>query len=382
MADDETQRRFPGTTPPRVLHVADTDVSARFGRMFRQLGFGLATEGLRVSFLTDDPRLASDLDGTPVECLTVKNLTGWWSWGLIRQLGRRLDPPPQLVHLWGTRCLRTIGRWAASREIPVLVHATSVADVECLLQLRRPWVHTYWAAACRGLVSLALSHSREAAEWLTVLPPVLLMPDPPAACQTEEHVLGVVWTGRLDPQAGLETLVDAVAQCARHEQELQVALIGTGPGVQSVWERIRQTNAQHCITLVHEPRSWDQAMGGVDVYVVPARQAELSLAPLLAMALGKTVLASRDQVAEWFVDDRTCWQFTPGSAVELAYLLSRAVDGDRRVQRLGESATSYVREHHMCSAVLPDLLTAYEALLRDSGSGGPLRLESAEARQK
>ena len=100
-------------------------------------------------------------------------------------------------------------------------------------------------------------------------------------------------------------------------------------------------------------------MTGADALVVPDCQHELSVVPLLAMALRKAVLASRDQRAEWFVEDRTTWQFTPGSAIELAYLLTRALEQPKQVLELTATAADYVRTHHSIRTLVADLLVCY-----------------------
>jgi len=79
------------------------------------------------------------------------------------------------------------------------------------------------------------------------------------------------------------------------------------------------------------------------------------------MAHGKTVIAARHQPADWFIEDRTAWQFSPGSAVELAYLLARAIERPQQAQALGESAAAYVRAHHAPSTAVDELLAAYGA---------------------
>ena len=112
-------------------------------------------------------------------------------------------------------------------------------------------------------------------------------------------------------------------------------------------------------------------MPSADALVVPAGQRELSVAPLLAMALHKVVLSSRDQPAEWFSEDRTTWQFTPGSAVELAYLLSRAMEQPQQARVLTTSAAEYVQEHHAMRTLVEDLTSCYaHALATSSGVFG------------
>lgn len=80
------------------------------------------------------------------------------------------------------------------------------------------------------------------------------------------------------------------------------------------------------------------------------------------MASGKIVIAARDQLGDWFVENRTCWQFTPGSAVELAYHLERLASPSRHAAELRKSALAYVRQHHAIGGLVRCLLAAYGRL--------------------
>lgn len=364
MASEDTQstKSEASATPLHILHVANCDIFDRFGQMPRHLALALNADGLRISLLTDDPVAAADIEGTPIGCYLVRVLSGWPAWRLGRQLSRRFVPLPDLVHLWGTTDLHPVSDWARRSGIPVLVSALSIKDVERICR-RGTRKDIQVAVGCRGFLDLLDRQSAALAASTPVCLPALLIPELPVEkCTEDKHTLGVIWTGQFTEDAGLEMLVDAVAGLRRKDCDLQVALVGAGPSTQAMQGRIRVAGVQSCVSLIDEPDLWEKAMGGADVCVVPARQAVLSLAPLLAMALGKIVVASRDQIAEWFIEDQTCWQFTPGSAVELAYHLARVADGDRHAGELRQTATAYVREHHTISQLVSNLAAIYQRI--------------------
>lgn len=253
--------------------------------------------------------------------------------------------------------------------LPVLVHALSARDIEYVVRRRSP-PNLHVALGSSGLLRLARKRSPGLAEEFRVLLPAFLMPDLSDESENNvtSHTLGVIWAGRVDESAGLETLVDAVARLRHKGCDLQAALVGSGPAEGAVRERIRTARVQDCVSLIDEPRLWDRVMRGVDVCVVPSRQHELGLAPLLAMAMGKVVVSSRDQLAEWFIEDQTVWQFTPGSAVELAYHLERVAEGHRRARELGGSAAAYVHRHHAVGRLVQDLRTAYRFAIDGRGA--------------
>jgi len=247
---------------------------------------------------------------------------------------------------------------------------TSQHDV---LRLRRRGVRAnqYVAASCGHLRDELLERWPLLAETVHLIPPALLIPEASVVQPMGQRTLGVMWAGTCDEKSGLTVLIDAIAQLRGKNVDVQVALIGTGSAERAIWQAIRRRGVADSVSLIDEPEIWESALGGVDVCVVPARQEELSLVPLAAMALGKTVIASRDQFAEWFVEDRTAWQFTPGSAVELAYHLGRAAAGHPDAQVLSRSASSYVREHHSITGLIAQLIRVYDRIApATSGSPG------------
>jgi glycosyltransferase involved in cell wall biosynthesis len=343
--------------------VADFEFFDRFGHMFRQLGLGLYEEGWRVSLLTDDAEAVADLEGTPIEARGVGGLSGWRTWRLGTYLASQFSPPPALVHVWGTACLRPLAEWTQRYGIPLLIHLISVADLD---RLRRRGMRSnqHGAAACLRFSTALQQRWPLVGESVHVVTPGLLIPDLSERSATSEHTLGVVWTGRFDQHSGLDVLIEAIGQLRRRDHDVHVVLIGIGPSGRSIWQDARRHGVADCVSLIDEPLLWPGAVSGADVCVVPACQTELGLAPLVMMALGRIVIASRDQLAEWFVEDETAWQFTPGSAVELAYHLSRAAEGHPAALTLAGSAASYVRAHHSITRLITQLAQIYEALTR------------------
>jgi len=255
---------------------------------------------MRITVVTDDRAVVGDLEGTPIDCRRVMTLRGMRAWTVARQIAR--FERPLVVHVWGTACWRSLGERALRFGLPVVVHALSMRDVERLAQRHLP-PGVRVAVASGPLLNAYLERAGEHAARAVAIPLAFLMPDAPAdELETlPENMMSVVWSGQITAQAGLNTLIDAVAQLREKGHELQLALIGAGPADRHVWEHMRRANVIDCVSLVYDARLWDQSMRGVHVCVVPARQCELSLAPLLAMVYGRVVISSRDQIAEWFV---------------------------------------------------------------------------------
>jgi glycosyltransferase involved in cell wall biosynthesis len=346
---------------PHVVHVADAGAFARFGRMFRQLGLALSDEGVRVSLLTDDVAAAAELDGTPVADHVFRPLQGWGAWRLHSFLRREFDPPPDVVHVWGTTGLGYLSDWTLSTNATLLIHVTSRGDLE---RVKRRGVreNEQLVAACDEYGELLRDRWPTLADSFRVLKPSLLRPEKVADLAVRGKTLGVLWSGSLDKDCGLDVLIEAVARLRQRKCDLHVGLIGRGQATRAIWQAIRRKGMQGCFSMIAEPRLWDQAVAGADVYVVPTCEHELSLAPLLAMALGKLVVASRDQLADWYVENETSLQFTPGSAVELAYHVTRAADAHPSVLALARGASEYVRRNHAVTDLAAELAGLYHTL--------------------
>lgn len=350
-----------GANIPHVLHVVDADEYARFGRMFRQLGIALSDEAIRVSLLTDDAHAAAKLDGTPIDDVFFPNLGGWGAWRLRGFLRKQFVEPPDAVHVWGATCLHTLSEWTVALAIPLIIHITSHTDIEAL-QHRGIRSNERLFAGCREFEEQLADRWPTVADGFETLVPAVLTHEVPETPRPRDRTLGVLWSGYYDAHNELSVLVDAVAKLREKDLDLQVALIGYGPSATRAWELIRGAKVADCFTLLDYAGLWDHALPGADVMVVPTTQQHLSLAPLLAMALQKVVITSRDQIAEWFIEDETSLQFTPGSAVELAYHLSRTAAGHPNVLALTRSAAGYVRAHHSIPALATRLADVYHRL--------------------
>jgi glycosyltransferase involved in cell wall biosynthesis len=362
---------------PRVLHVAGGDVFDRFGRMLRQVAFCLADAGVPLDVLTDDRHVAGEFEVGPAGLVTVPALSGWRSWGLADQLQRRLAQLPGVVHLWDARALPRMAPWARAADAALLVYASSRSDLDALLRTR---VEDDWhvVAACSEYADMVQEHIPAIADRVTVAPPSLLTPvtpvrtPPPAdADPPAEPMTGVLWTGRFGDDPGLRLLVDALARVRARGVEMHVVLAGAHDA-NGVWRAARAARVADAVSLIDEPRLWDQAMIGVAACVLPSRQADLSLAPILAMSLRKVVICSSDQAGEWFVDGRTAWAFPPGDAAKLSELLERVVREPQAATALGESAAQHVQRHHRVSDLAAKLIETYRDLYHapDAPSGG------------
>jgi hypothetical protein len=346
-----------------VLHVVSAAVLARWGPMLRKTLWALGESGVAIAVLSDDRDLLASLPEM-MEGRHVEHLGGWRAWPVGGILAH-WSPPPGLVHVWGTAGLGWIEHWATHAGVPVVVHALSLADVERLAH-RAPGARRHVVTIAPGLVARG-PRGWPTENW-TVIPPAAALPFNWTPTGVGGRVPGVLCVEAMEQPAEAGVLVDAVAQLRREGRELQAVIIGAGAGQSAVWRHIRAAGVQDCCVIVDEPRLWEKGLPGADICVVPGCERIPSLAPLLAMGLGKLVIAAREQLGDWFIEERTAWQFTPGSGVELAYLLARAIEQPEQAQQTATSAAEYFEEHHAVGAFVERLIDLYCAVLAQATS--------------
>lgn len=351
-----------GETPRslHILHVADRGVLGRFGPMLTQVVQGLCATGYRNTLLTDEPTAGARLARTPVTCRYRRYLTGWRAWRSGGELANELEPAPNLIHLWGTAAQHAILRWTDAARLPVVVHALGLDDTRRLSSAGlRP--NRHYACASAALVTALRRKFPAAARQTHVIVPAVAPLLRAATDRTAGQLLAALCVSPFSDEQGLGVLIDAVSHLRGRGVDLQMAIVGYGAGLEVVWRRARARQVRECVSLVEGLHLWERVLPEVDAYVVPAAEREFSIVPLLAMALGKPVIASRDQLGEWYIENRTAWEFTPGSVVELAYLLTRVQEHPVQAQELGVSARAYVRAQHSVQTVLEDLNSVYRA---------------------
>ncbi|MCG3129017.1 MAG: hypothetical protein CHACPFDD_03913 [Phycisphaerae bacterium] len=364
------------TPGPYILFVADRASTARFGRMLRQLAIGLVDAGVRVALLTDDAALATEFAPAAIEYHIVPALGGWRAWRTRAQLSDDFADRLTLVHFIGVDALQAVEGWARRRQIPTLVHVAGEAECGWLMQRgARPGQHV--AGMSDGFCRKLCGHPPASFFPIRCFRPALLLsaeteielPPPP-------DTLSVAWVGGWDNRPGLDLLLDAAEQVVRR-RSAQFVLVGAGPGERAVRTAVHRRELDACVTVIGELSMWERAVQGAAILVEPSATSDVSLAPILAMSLGRAVLASDDQRLEWFVPDATCRAFAAGSAASLADAIEWVAAQPDGALALGRAARQWVRAQLSITQLTADLAEFYftldypQRVVRlDAGGGG------------
>jgi glycosyltransferase involved in cell wall biosynthesis len=105
-----------------------------------------------------------------------------------------------------------------------------------------------------------------------------------------------IFLGRLAPEKGLDTLVDAWLVIRATYPEAQLILEGEGPLRPMLEERVRALGMTlgpgHAVDMPGSTADPIEALRGADLFVLPSREEGMSIALLEAMALGIPLVAS------------------------------------------------------------------------------------------
>jgi glycosyltransferase involved in cell wall biosynthesis len=172
-----------------------------------------------------------------------------------------------------------------------------------------------------------------------------------------------VWIGRMVPEKGLQTLLEALAKLGEAKAP-STLVVGDGPmrsrlialcqrlGISDSVRFKRSATRSEVRTLLRDS----------GIFVLPSLKEGLPLSLLEAMAESNMIIASRLSSIEEVLGDAGLY-FTPGDASELADVLARA-SGDPVLRRQkGQAAREIVERRFSWKVVLPQLDDLYKEVV-------------------
>lgn len=173
-----------------------------------------------------------------------------------------------------------------------------------------------------------------------------------------------VFVGRLAPEKGLDTLVEAWAQVRTAQPSAHLTLVGEGPERPKLEARIAALRLVPAVDLPGSVADPALALRAADVFVLPSREEGMSIALLEAMALGMPLVASSVPGNRRLVQDFKHGRLVPPNDPDA---LARAVldqwsNFDRAVH-MGRAARSRVAQEFSIAAVARRHLDYFQKLI-------------------
>ncbi len=182
----------------------------------------------------------------------------------------------------------------------------------------------------------------------------------------------VGFVGTFKPHHGLDTLVDAFASLRRAERDARLLLVGEGPALSSVRERLEELGLSGAarFTGAVPPDQVPSLLSEMDVGVAPYPTRRSYVSPLKVfeyLAAGLPVVASgAEQITELVGDGEAGLLVEPENPTALAGALQELASEPERRVRLGRAGRAKVLAGHTWDAVAARILALAEPDARTS----------------
>jgi glycosyltransferase involved in cell wall biosynthesis len=178
-----------------------------------------------------------------------------------------------------------------------------------------------------------------------------------------------VFLGRLAPEKGLETLIDAWPSVRAVHPEARLILIGEGPLRSALEDRARALGLtrgpEESVELPGPTLDATAALRDADLFVLPSREEGMSMALLEAMALGMPLVASAIAGNRRLIGDFQQGRLTPpDDSQALARVIGEQwADFDRAVH-MGRAARCRIEQEFSIEMVARKHLDLFHELVR------------------
>lgn len=176
----------------------------------------------------------------------------------------------------------------------------------------------------------------------------------------------LTFTGRLDLEKGIDTLVNAFALLRNRRPEVRLAIAGRGALLPTIEEHVRKLGLERAVTLCGylEGQVLRSFYRVSDVHVCPSHYEPFGLVALEAMAAGAPVVVSdtgglRDIVATGKVGRK----FPPGDPQALADTLHELVTNPKLRRQVGEAGKKHAIQKFAWSHLAKTAVAHYERAL-------------------
>jgi glycosyltransferase involved in cell wall biosynthesis len=170
----------------------------------------------------------------------------------------------------------------------------------------------------------------------------------------------VLTTSRLEPQKGLDFLIDG----AELLPEATFAIAGDGSSRRVLEEKVRERGLQGRVIFLGHRSDIPDLLAACDLFVLPSLYEGLPLAPLEAMAAGKPVIATRvGGTDEAVLHGKTGLLIPPADPRALADAIRTLLNNPRLARKLAAAGHARVASQFSVQNMMAQLTDVYEDLL-------------------
>ncbi len=170
----------------------------------------------------------------------------------------------------------------------------------------------------------------------------------------------VLTNARLNPQKGLDYLLEAVALVP----EAIFIIAGEGPERPKLEKQVKNSNLGGRVIFLGFRRDIPDLLAGCDLFVLPSLFEGLPLSILEAMAAGKPVIATKiGGTDEAVIQEETGLLVPPGDAAALAGAIRRLLAEPELARQFGQSGKKRVYKEFSAQAMVRKTVQIYNELL-------------------
>jgi glycogen synthase len=177
----------------------------------------------------------------------------------------------------------------------------------------------------------------------------------------------LLFVGRLHPQKGIETLLEAFARLAPHRPELSLILAGGGPLREALEQRAAALGIAERARFVGwvTPELVQPLMNQATIVVMPSRDEGLPLVGLQAAELARPLVATAaGGLADLVHHERTGLRVPVDDDAALAAALDRLLGDPALAERLGRAAREHVLRDFSWEACVNGYAELYQRLVQ------------------
>lgn len=176
----------------------------------------------------------------------------------------------------------------------------------------------------------------------------------------------IVFTGRLEWEKGVHTLIDALPRVRRRIPDVRVVIAGRGSTDEQLREQVRRKRLGRIVTFAGWVPDVHDLMAAADVVVVPSLYEPFGMVALEAAAVRTPlVVAHTGGLGEIVSDGHTGRSFPPGQVPALADALTATLTHPRSARRMAQAAYDRVASGHGWPAICVQTLAVYQEARTD-----------------
>lgn len=173
----------------------------------------------------------------------------------------------------------------------------------------------------------------------------------------------VTYTGRLDLEKGIDTLLNAFALLKRQRSDVRLAIVGRGALRETIQEHTRKLHLERDVMLCGylEGQVLRSLYRVSDIHVCPSHYEPFGLVALEAMAAGTPVVVSdTGGLRDIVTGDRVGRKFPPRDVPALADALQELVDHPGLRRELGQAGRKHVLQNFAWARLVPKAVAFYQ----------------------